>query len=143
MATDLSRLTLGKQTYNFLYSIAVDFDDTLFTEANHPQVGDAIPKNINFVQKCFDKGWFIIIHSCRASGQGWEVNQVAHRQGIIEMVHALGKESVPYHYIWGAVQKGGVWLPNEKDVGKPLTKYILDDDASNLTVIPGLWRRDQ
>lgn len=45
--------------------IGIDFDGTIVTDA-YPDIGDPIPGSIETINKWFNEGFFIVIHSCRA-----------------------------------------------------------------------------
>jgi hypothetical protein len=131
-------LQMQGKRYRYEKSLALDFDGVLFSERKpngdiwHPLVGQAVPTIHTLIRELHEIGWFIVIHSCRASGQGWGVNQVRHRLGIVNMVDALNYYQIPWDVIWGVKLYQNIWVPDTAAHGKPLVKYILDDNAQSL-----------
>ena len=104
--------------------IAVDFDGTLTTDCDKagnkavwPAIGEPMPETIARVRELADRGWQIIIHTCRTSPLGDGPHSPMDR--LIEVRQWLDDNGVPFHEIW--------------PFPKPHADIYLDDHGLNVT----------
>ena len=92
--------------------IALDFDRTIH-DTDNPEsgrkMGNPLPGAIESIDRLFNMGHTIIIHSCRVN-EGWRSTQV--------MKDWLNHFQIPYHSIWGE---------SPSDIGKVVADCYLDD----------------
>jgi hypothetical protein len=68
--------------------IGIDFDGTIVFDA-YPKIGDPIPGAIKTINKWFNDGFWIVIHSCRAGEYEDDMRDWLHNHGI--MCHAVNR----------------------------------------------------
>jgi hypothetical protein len=62
--------------------IGIDFDGTIVYDA-YPEIGEPIPGAIETINKWFNDGFWIVIHSCRAGVYEEDMRDWLHNQGIM------------------------------------------------------------
>lgn len=92
--------------------IALDFDRTIL-DTDNPEpghkMGAPLPGAVESIQRLYDMGHKIVIHSCRANeGQ----------RSIKVMTDWLNHFQIPYHSIWGE---------SSSDIGKIVADCYVDD----------------
>ncbi len=120
-------------------TIAVDFDGTL-CEWAFPECGGPRTEVIAALRILREKGWHILIHTCRVNSHWEEPDRTEKVQAMLEWLLA---NDVPFDSVWG-LRFGGLPVPDcpalggrlaEIDqywergsvTGKPLADVYLDD----------------
>jgi hypothetical protein len=110
---------------NINQAICVDFDGTIF-DHEYPDVGEIKPGVIDALTRLRDKGWWIVIASCRTKQQRFSVDEIdldgnkcqSPFDSALLIAALLDKHGVPYDEISVA--------------DKPYAAYYIDDRAIRL-----------
>lgn len=110
-------------------TIAVDFDGCICEHA-FPDCGEPRADVIELLFLLRERGWRIIIHSCRANSdwiaKGATIDEAGNK--VNDMLSYLRRHHVPFDSLWGIDIAGSIWTYSGVS-GKPVADVYLDDRA--------------